>query len=171
MIEGEGLEFRHHHEVLRVEPWGLDSVRVRAANGPLPNSDAGALEAHPPASDAVVTSDGRLVNGELTVEITQAQADGAMPAPLVRFLRTSTGEELLAEAREHFWWPGARVYYGNRSGAGEIHQQFKAYAGERLYGMGQRTHGRLDHKGLGLDLVQRNADVSIPLGLRSRRHR
>ena len=88
--------------------------------------------------------------------------------PLVHFTNTSTGEELLAEEREHYWWPGARVYYGNRSGAKEIHQQFRAYDGERLYGMGQRTHGRLDQKGLALDLVQRNAEVSIPVRASSR---
>ena len=34
--------------------------------------------------------------------------------------------------------PGARVFAGNRSGAYEIHQQFAAYPGERLYGLGQR---------------------------------
>src|SRR3954452_1583117 len=155
---------------MRVEPWGPDSVRVRAANGPLPQSDVGALEARPPGGTATVTAEdggGRLVNGDLTVEITMPQSEGK-PTPLVRFSRSSSGEELLAEEREHFWWPGARVYYGNRSGAGEIHQQFKAYPGERLYGMGQRTHGRLDHKGLGLDLVQRNAEVSIPFVLSSR---
>ena len=90
------------------------------------------------------------------------------PVPMLRFLRTSTGRELLAEDREHFWWPGPRVYYGNRSGAQEIHQQFRAYQGERLYGMGQRTHGRLDHKNLALDLVQRNGEVSIPFVLSNR---
>ena len=30
-IDGDTLEVRHQHEVLRVEPWGPDSVRVRAA--------------------------------------------------------------------------------------------------------------------------------------------
>jgi len=168
--DADALELRHHHEVMRVEPWGPDSVRVRAANGPLPQSDVGALEARPAGGAATVTAEdggGRLVNGDLTVEITMPQSEGK-PTPLVRFSRSSSGEELLAEEREHFWWPGARVYYGNRSGAGEIHQQFKAYPGERLYGMGQRTHGRLDHKGLGLDLVQRNAEVSIPFVLSSR---
>ena len=58
--------------------------------------------------------------------------------------------------------PGARVLTGHRSGAYEIHQQFAAYPGERLYGLGQRTHGRLNLKGLALDLVQRNGEVSIP---------
>jgi alpha-D-xyloside xylohydrolase len=170
--DGDALVFRHLHEVVRIEPWGSDSVRVRAANGPLPESDVGALRERPAnGSEAVVTAEdgsGRLVNGEITVEILIPEAEGGTSMPLVRFLRTSTGEELLAEEREHFWWPGARAYYGNRSGAGEIHQQFRAYDGERLYGMGQRTHGRLDHKGLALDLVQRNAEVSIPFVLSNR---
>ena len=64
--------------------------------------------------------------------------------------------------------PGARVFTGNRSGAYEIHQQFAAYPGERLYGLGQRTHGRLNLKGLALDLVQRNGEVSIPFVLSDR---
>jgi alpha-D-xyloside xylohydrolase len=169
--DGAGLEVRHQHEVIRIEPWGADSVRLRAAHGSIPRSDPGAL-LEPPASHAepIVTiqgGTGRLVNGALTVEVQTSTSDG-IPMPAVRYLRTDTGVELLAEEREHYWWPGARVYYGNRSGAGEIHQQFRAYPGERLYGMGQRTHGRLDHKGLALDLVQRNAEVSIPFLLSSR---
>jgi alpha-glucosidase (family GH31 glycosyl hydrolase) len=72
-----------------------------------------------------------------------------------------TGAELLAEEREHFWWPGARAYFGNRAGFPQIHRQSQADPGEKVFGMGQRTHGRLDHKGLALDLVRRNAEVSI----------
>ncbi|SHN42624.1 glycoside hydrolase family 31 protein [Cryptosporangium aurantiacum] len=160
------LEVRFQHEVLRIEPWGADSVRVRSAREAIPSSDVGALT-DPPPSGPVTIDGGKLVNGELTVLVDIPEGDG-FPFPVVRFVRTSTGEELLAEEREHFWWPGARVFYGNRSGAGEVHQQFKAYPGERLYGMGQRTHGRLDHKGLALDLVQRNAEVSIPFVLSNR---
>ena len=168
--DGDALEVRHQHEVLRVEPWGRDSVRVRAAIGSLPLSDVGALQVRPAGGTSILTIDGnaaRLVNGDVTVEVVLPESDG-IPMPQLRLVRTSTGEELLAEEREHFWWPGARVLYGNRSGAGEIHQQFRAYPGERLFGMGQRTHGRLDHKGLSLDLVQRNAEVSIPFVVSNR---
>jgi len=169
-IDGDALEVRHQHEVLRVEPWGHDSVRVRAAIGSLPISDVGALQDRPSGATSSVVIEGysaRLVNGDVTVEVLLASTNG-ISMPEVRFLRTSTGEELLAEEREHFWWPGARVLYGNRSGAGEIHQQFRGYSGERLYGMGQRTHGHLNHKGLSLDLVQRNAEVSIPFVVSNR---
>ncbi|MEV6491182.1 TIM-barrel domain-containing protein [Actinoplanes sp. NPDC051633] len=165
--DGDAIEVRFQHEVLRIEPWGADSVRVRAARERIPATDAGALLEKPPSA-AVIKVDGHaasLVNGDLTVEVSIPETDG-FPFPIVRFVKD--GEELLAEEREHYWWPGARVFYGNRSGAGEVHQQFRAYPGERLYGMGQRTHGRLDHKGLSLDLVQRNAEVNIPFVLSNR---
>lgn len=161
---GNAIEVQHQHEILRIEAWGAHSVRVRAAQYALP-SLPGALDTAPPCdlpvSVSLESARAVLVNGGLTVEVQVPETDGK-PMPLIRFLRTDDGAELLAEEREHYWWPGARVFYGNRSGAGEVHQQFKAYDGERLYGMGQRMHGRLDHKGLALDLVQRNAEVSIP---------
>ena len=170
-VDGRALVVRHLHEIVRIEPWGTDSVRVRAAQHRLPSTDVGALTTAPESGGAQGIEVGqdfaRLVNGEITVEVTLPDTVGT-PVPMLRFLRTSTGRELVAEDREHFWWPGPRVYYGNRSGAQEIHQQFRAYPGERLYGMGQRTHGRLDHKDLALDLVQRNGEVSIPFVLSNR---
>jgi len=169
--DGAMLEVRHRHERLRIEAWGRDSVRVRAAQFRLPVDAVGALDDVPAGSPQPEVKTGedsaRLVNGDVTVEVLFDRED-AYPEPLLTFRRTSTGEELLAESREHFWMPGARVYQGNRSGAYELHQQFRAYPGERIYGMGQRTHGRLDVKGLALDLVQRNAEVNIPFILSSR---
>ena len=166
------LEVRHRHEVIRIQAWGPDSVRVRAARYRIPAERVGALADAPPggpASPTGITIDGTraaLANGELRVEVTFDPAE-SYPEPLITF-RGPGGEELLAESREHFWMPGARVFAGNRSGAYEIHQQFAAYPGERLYGLGQRTHGRLNLKGLALDLVQRNGEVSIPFVLSDR---
>lgn len=165
-----GIEVRHRHEVLTIEVWGADSVRVRAAPYRIPAESHGALDEPPSADPPVVKvadSQATLVHGELTVTVDFDRA-AAYPEPLLTFTRTSTGEELLAERREHFWLPGARVFAGNRSGAYEVHQQFAAYDGEKLYGLGQRTHGRLDLKGLALDLVQRNGEVSIPFVLSDR---
>jgi alpha-D-xyloside xylohydrolase len=164
------LEVRHRHEVIRIQGWGPDSVRVRAAQYRIPADSVGALDAVPPAGPGShLTVDGTratLTNGRLRVEVTFDTA-ASYPEPLITFLGPD-GAELLAESREHFWLPGARVYAGNRSGAYEIHQQFAAYDGERLYGLGQRTHGRLNLKGLALDLVQRNGEVSIPFVLSDR---
>lgn len=168
---GPALEVRHRHEVLRIEPWGEDSVRVRAAQHVLRAPSSGALETQAPtlAQPMVKIEHDRavLVHGEVTVEVDFNVSD-AYPQPLLTFRRTSSGQILLAESRVHFWLPGARVFEGNGSGAYEIHQQFDAYPGEHIYGMGQRTHGRLNLKGLSLDLVQRNAEVNIPFILSNR---
>jgi alpha-D-xyloside xylohydrolase len=165
------LEVRHQHEVLRIEAWGRDSVRVRVSHHRLPIESQGALEDTAPAGSAATVSIGRdtgsLVSGDLTVTVVFDRAV-AYPEPHLTFTRTATGEELVAEAREHPWLPGARVFLGNRAGSYEIHQQFAAYEDEKLFGLGQRTHGRLDIKGLSLDLVQRNAEVNIPFVLSSR---
>jgi alpha-D-xyloside xylohydrolase len=44
----------------------------------------------------------------------------------------------------------------------QLQVHFKAYAGERFYGLGQHQHGRLDQKGCVIELAQRNTEVSIP---------
>ncbi len=169
------LEIRHRHEVIRVQAWGADSVRVRAAQFRLPAQSHGALGDAPPVAQAPVSDPPKIEisrteaaysTGDLRVEVSFAARNG-YPEPLLSF-RRQDGTELLSESREHFWMPGARFYAGNRSGAYEIHQQFAAYDGERLYGLGQRTHGRLNLKGLALDLAQRNGEVSIPFVLSDR---
>jgi alpha-D-xyloside xylohydrolase len=164
------LEVRHRHEVIRIEAWGADSVRVRAAQYRIPDGSVGALDDAPPAGPGgdvkIEGTHASLACGRLRAEVDFDPAQ-AYPEPLITF-RDTDGNELLAESREHFWMPGARVFAGNRSGAHEVHQQFAAYPGERLYGLGQRTHGRLNLKGLALDLVQRNGEVSIPFVLSSR---
>lgn len=164
------LQVRHRHEILTLQAWGADSVRVRAAQYRIPAESHGALDTPPPSEAPridVAEDHARIVHGDLTVTV-DFDRSAAYPEPLLTFTRTSTGAVLLAESREHFWLPGARVFHGNRSGAYEVHQQFAAHPEERLYGMGQRTHGRLDLKGLALDLVQRNGEVSIPFVLSDR---
>jgi alpha-D-xyloside xylohydrolase len=164
------LEVRHRHEVIRIQAWGADGARVRAAQYRIPADSAGALDdAPPPGTTSHIEISGTgatLTSGRLRAQVTFDTA-ASYPEPLITF-RDSGGTELLAESREHFWMPGARVFAGNRSGGYEIHQQFAAYPGERLFGLGQRTHGRLNLKGLALDLVQRNGEVSIPFVLSSR---
>jgi alpha-D-xyloside xylohydrolase len=87
---------------------------------------------------------------------------------LIRFEDAATGRELLAEQRGHFWWPGARAFHSLGGGRGKVEQHFRAYDDERLFGMGQRPNGRLDQKGMTLDLLQRNSEVCIPFLVSSR---
>jgi alpha-D-xyloside xylohydrolase len=107
----------------------------------------------------------RLINGQLTAELTTGGVHGQA---MLAFTRTDTGAELLAEQPRHFWWPGPRLFTPTGNGYHRLDQVFRGYDGERLYGLGQHPHGQLDQKGMVLDLVQRNGEVTIPFVLSSR---
>jgi alpha-D-xyloside xylohydrolase len=166
--QAAALECSCGPEVLRIEPWGRDAIRVRAALGPVTDDLPGAL-LEPAASDdtqiKIENGTAQLVNGDLTATVSEGGDHGQ---PMLRFTRTATGEELLAEEPIHPWWPGPRLFTPTGDGCHRLEQRFRAYDGERLYGLGQHGHGRLDQKGAVLDLAQRNAEVSIPFLLSSR---
>ncbi|MFF1680892.1 hypothetical protein ACFVYG_33235, partial [Streptomyces sp. NPDC058256] len=158
------LEWSGRTETVRVEPWGPDAVRVRARlGGPVIEGLPGALLDEPPATESTVkieSGEGQLTVGALTVLMS---AEG-----LISFVRSDDGTELLAEERAHFWWPGSRLYTPTGNGHHRLEQRFAAYEGEKLYGLGQHQHGLFDQKGAVLDLVQRNAEVTIPVLTSSR---
>jgi len=163
MVDGTRvtLEYAAGHERLRLEAWGEDSIRVRASQAQIAEELPGALAATCPAPSADATGDrNTLVNGKLRAQIS---SDG-----LVSFWRSDDGRELLSEQKAHFWWPGPRLHLANGNGHYRIEQRFKAYDGEKLYGLGQHLHGEFNQKGLVMDLVQRNAEVSIPFMVSNR---
>ncbi len=169
---GDGLEFRSEHEILRIEPWGADSIRVRAGWDRILDGLPGALDERPveltsEAHFEIGETGARLTNGAIAAVVMKDIGDGG-DVLLVRFEDAATGRELLGEQRGHFWWPGARVFYSLGGGRAKIEQHFRAYDDERIYGLGQHPHGRLDQKGLTLDLLQRNSDVCIPFLVSSR---
>ncbi|MFC0434346.1 TIM-barrel domain-containing protein [Kutzneria buriramensis] len=170
---GDALEWRARGETLRIEAWGPDAVRVRAVpGGELLDDLPGALLDTPPTGGkAQITIDehhATFVNGGLTVHV-DAGTEGRINPGLtptsgrLTFRRTEDGAELLAEQPAHFWWPGPRLATATGNGYHRLEQRFRAYPGERLYGLGQHTHGLLDQKGAVIDLVQRNGEVTIPL--------
>ncbi|HMK98518.1 MAG TPA: TIM-barrel domain-containing protein, partial [Acidimicrobiales bacterium] len=149
------LEICFGHERLRLEAWAPDSIRVRVAQGEVAEDQPGALiTPRPSPSDGALGGGRALVNGKLRADVT---VDG-----LVTFSRSEGGRELLSEQKAHFWWPGARLFTPTGNTYYRLEQRFSAYEGEKIFGLGQHLHGRFDQKDLVIDLVQRNAEVSIP---------
>lgn len=163
-----GFEIRHQHEVLRVETWGVDAIRVRVHRHAVVDNVHGALGADPvpfPADvDLVDETRIRMRAGRVGVDLVLDDGAGN-PRPLLRFLRDE--ELVLEEKPEHFWWPGAHGIHPSGDGT-EVRQMFASTSEERFYGMGQHAHGHLDHKGLVIDLIQRNGEVVIPFVLSDR---
>jgi alpha-D-xyloside xylohydrolase len=164
--EGQALVWEGHHETVRVEPWGADSLRVRATQGPAVLEGPGALLAPAPSESQVEIDEGELSGGATL-------RNGAIEARLtsegrLRFLRAARGDELLAEPPLTVGQPAARSYQPLGSELCRIAVRFEAYAGERFYGLGQHQHGFLDQKGCVIELFHRNTEVSIPFLLSSR---
>jgi len=155
-----GLELRTPQEVLRIEPWGPHAARVRAAVTAIETGLPGALDETAPSAyeaELEVLADGsaRLVNGRLAVA---ADTSGR-----IRFLHAVTGRELLADKHPYTAWDrGPRIHSPRGDGSYRVEQHFAAYEGERIFGLGQHQHGRLDQKGLVIDLVQGNTVATIP---------
>ena len=154
--DGNALVWEQNHELVRVEAWGQDGLRVRAtqeaAIQELPNALLPAAQ-----TAAIVTigeKDAAIRNGRIQAEI---DAEGQM-----RFVRLPDGQVLLEERRLAFTLPPAREYKGWRGGLFHLDVRFLSQPGERLYGLGQHTHGFLDQKGCVIELMQRNTQVSIP---------
>lgn len=152
------------HEIVQIEPWGRDSVRVRATNDAEIHADVVSALLPPAPTEVRITLDEQgatLVNGALTVCVSSTGH--------IRFIRSGSGAELLAEVEHrHSTRIPARHFRTQAGALYHLEASFQAYEGERIYGLGQHQHGRLDQKGSVIDLIQRNTEVSIPFLFSSR---
>src|SRR5258708_20356630 len=134
-------------EILKLEPWGPDGVRVRATNLRDFPDIPGALIDCPPDSGATVTvTDGKgtLTNGKLRAEI---WSDGTL-----HFFNTATGAVLLEEPEPIFNKPPARWYRPRHSDLSKIDVHFRAHQGERIFGLGHHHHALLANNASVIDL-------------------
>ncbi len=172
--EDGALVVRFYGEHLRIEPWGRDALRVRARPGlSVVEPHVSALlppAAPPPPRIETGPRQARIVNGRIAAEVTLTARHGAdVPVePVIRFLRADSGAELLAETRPHFAGPGPRAFTPLASASFRLDASFRAYDGERLMGLGQPQHGRMDLKGTVNALVQQNTVAVVPFVISSR---
>jgi alpha-D-xyloside xylohydrolase len=162
----EALVWQRNHETVRIEPWGTDSLRVRATVGAEIRDDLVGALLPAPALGAIVeiTADSATIrNGAIMAEV---GSDGCL-----RFIDVATNTELLAEKRPV---PATRIpprhFRGLPGDLFHLEARFLAYLGERMYGLGQHQHGLLDQKGAIVELIQRNTEVSIPFLFSSRKY-
>lgn len=155
--ENNILYWRLKGEILKVEPWGPDGVRVRATNLPdFPEIPGALLETLPASNPQATLSDAKstLTNGKIRAEI---WSDGTL-----HFFNSVTGAVILEEPEPIFNKPPARWYRPHTSNLSKIDTHFRSNRSEHIFGLGQHQHGLLDNKGSIIDLEQRNTEVCIP---------
>lgn len=173
--EGNKLFRRFDEELLCIEPWGKNSLRVRATPQAalLDNEDFALLPAVPcEAEIAVNGTRASITNGCIRCDV--------LPSGKLRFLRADTGVLLLEEydrnrfREEDEGFNSAleicprtfRPILGTNQYRLEV--RFEAAEDEKLFGMGQYQQEHLDLKGCIVELAQRNSQASVPFVLSSR---
>jgi alpha-D-xyloside xylohydrolase len=158
------LFWEYRHEIVQIEPWGQDSLRVRATINTAIHDDLLTVLLEPEATSPEITitdEDATIRNGAITAHIS---AEG-----LMRFTNSTTGVELLAEKKPvHATRIPPRHFKSLPGEHYHLETHFNAYEDERFYGLGQHQHGLLNQKGSVIELIQRNSEVSIPFLFSSR---
>jgi len=169
-VRPDGLSCRMNRETLLIQGWGR-GLRVRATLADdFRDDELSALMPRPAANPVVEVTglNASITQGDVRAEITMVYPHGEPRQELhLRFIDVKSGRELLSEQRSHFAWPGPRAFSANTHENWRIDATFASAPDERIYGMGQRQHGLLDQKGCVLELLQRNAEVSIPFAISS----
>ncbi|MCR4740824.1 MAG: family 31 glucosidase [Lachnospiraceae bacterium] len=177
--ENGALVAKHAGETLRIEGWGANSLRVRAAMFSGFLDDDRALTEVPEKTEPSVkiyTRDylqgegntlslphAEITNGRLKAEVNFAG--------VISFFRD---EKLIL--REYFRAYGGtiskesrclkvvnREWKGIIGGTGyKLNVKFESNDGEKIFGMGQYQQPYLDHKGSILELAQRNSQITVP---------
>ncbi len=162
------LIWRGRGETLALEPWGPDSLYVRAALMRELEDTRWALLDPIPAQDVEIRIEDTRASircGRLTAVVEQ---DGWQRHARIAYFN-QRGELLLREtASANALLLKSRKFEPHLGGDYAITQTFEGQPGERLWGMGQYQEARVDWKGCTLELAHRNSQASVPFVVSSR---
>ena len=169
--EGDALCYRYDAERVIIEPWGENSLRVRATRMAQMPQELWALEGKPASGCSqieILAYSAKITNGKLRAEINNIgkitfynQKNEVLLEEYVRnredmFAKTTSSLEV--EAREF------KPIIG---GDYQLTMRFESNPVEKLYGMGQYQQKFLNVKGAELELAHRNSQASVPFVLSS----
>lgn len=165
--DGNKLIYRNDSEILQIEPWGENSLRVRGTKTEEISQEPWAL-LDPVPCKAQIKVEGKtasITNGKITASfnefgwLTYYNQKGEVL--LEERWRVNNGGEktspLAICGREYKPIIGSSDY--------KITLRFEGQDGEKIFGMGQRQEKQLNMKGCCLELAQRNTQSSIPFAL------
>lgn len=168
---------RKDKELLKIEPWGENSLRIRATQNAefLPAYYSGLEESESKQTNCAeiqISQDGKsasVINGKIRCEI--------MPTGKLKFFNQN-GKLLLEEYDRNRFRQDIEGEFNSaleisprtfvpHAGTNNyrVELRFEADKDEKIYGMGQYQQSDLDVKGCILELAQRNSQASVPFAL------
>jgi alpha-D-xyloside xylohydrolase len=164
--EGNALVCRMNGEIIRVEPWGSNSLRVRARMmGDVLDTDYALLEQAESTPVIMIDKDTASIrNGRICAVLRE---EGWRRYVRVCFYDVD-GKLLLSEIADHGALAlSARKFKPIIGGDYSLTASFEPAENEKLYGMGQYQQNILDLKGCSFELAHRNSQASVPFVLSS----
>ena len=169
--ENKRLIYEYDREQVWIEPWGYNSVRIRATKEPDMPKDNWALCDIPIRECAIDILDnkGILTNGKIRVEISRLgkltvynQKNELILEEYVRNRKDLLDEKCSAMEIE------AREFKPIIGGDYHVTARFESKdPNEKIYGMGQYQQPFMNIKGADLELAHRNSQASVPFALSS----
>jgi alpha-D-xyloside xylohydrolase len=157
IIKNNSLSCSLENEILELEAWGPNGIRVRGIQAGGIKQDCVSALIGKGEQQAVIEIDqvgASIQNGQLKAKVSNIGE--------VSFENVSTGKVLLREQPIHPLSIPARAYKALQGNLYHLDCCFEAYDDEKIYGLGQHQHGRLNQKGCVIELIQRNTEVTIP---------
>ncbi len=169
--ENGRLIYHYDAEELWIEPWGENSVRIRATKeAGMPEEDWALLKPEKADTEITIEKGGaRLRNGKLSLfisnggKITVYNKEGRLLLEEYwRNRRDVTDKKCSALEVE------GREFKPNIGGDYHLTMRLESMSrGEKIYGMGQYQQPYLNLKGLDLELAHRNSQASVPFAVSS----
>ena len=154
-ITNDRIQYTMRDELVVIEPYGPDCVRVRATRcGSV--SDEGWTLMPPEECAAAVTADGgraEIKNGRVSAEIYDVWGG-------YRLVFYKDGREILRTKEEG---DPVRRYEHRGGDCYKITALFEANGGEHIYGLGQEQQDYFDRKGCAGELLHYNTKSSLPV--------
>ncbi|MBR5645647.1 MAG: glycoside hydrolase family 31 protein [Treponema sp.] len=164
------LVFKKQNEILLIEPWSNDSLRIRSTvEKNIIDENWGLTEAVKTCKTRIQVNEkeGIIVNGKISARIS---SNG-----ILSFYKNN--ELILKEYFRSYDKEATkescclkiinREFKGNAGNEYKLTVRFEANDDEKIYGMGQYQIPYLDLKGCSLSLEQRNSQISIPFAVSS----
>lgn len=175
--DNNALMAYHNGELLRIEAWGRDSLRIRATMlGELTNAEWALTEKTSAVAKVEISDEGqRMIGGSMDIP-NATVTNGRIKACVNHMGVITLHKDDRIILQEYF-----RNYEGtisresrclkvvNREWRGiiggdnySLNLKFESNPGEKIYGMGQYQQQDMELKGCVLELAQRNSQVSVP---------
>ena len=177
------LVCKRQNETLRIEPWGVDSLRFRATMFPEIIDENRALTEDIPACEAKIEfltepwrqGDGStgnypyaaITNGRISAKVNHAGVISIFKDGKRILHEQHRFYDGLATRESHCLKINAREWTPYTAGDYKLTLRFEPNDGEKIYGMGGYQQPYMDMKGCVLELMQKNSQTTIPFALSS----